>query len=337
MAKNQQPSGETVVDRLLHSTDPSIVLRTRLEILGESLRSKRVGEIQEQISRSDRVRTLLSELLKNGTLPWHPYSKWYGAHWVLSSLADLGHPGGDKSLIALREQVYAWLFSESHLELSRKRDPCSDPQDGIHGAVRAHASMEGNALYYLTKLGLSDDRTRVLSDTLVDWQWPDGGWNCDRRPKAHSSSFTESLWPLRGLVHYTSSSATKRSYRDAIEKAVEFFLQRKLHKRMKDGTIINKAFTKLRYPCYWHYDILFALKVMKEAGRLKDERCLDAISVLKSKKLDDGGFPAEGAYYRVSKSRKALTGRSTVSWGGTSRESMNEFVTVDALSVLADM
>lgn len=265
---------------------------------------------------SDRFRSLLSERQKDGSLPWHPYSKWYGAHWILSSLADLYYPSGDSSLIPPREQVFEWLTSGAHHKDIRK-----------HGElVRAHASMEGNAVYYLTKLGLSDDRTRALVDKLVEWQWPDGGWNCDQSSTAHTSSFTESLWPLRGLVHFSSIPANKRkSFRGAIEKSVEYFLQRKLFKRLSDGSIINENFTKLHFPCYWHYDILSGLKVMKEAGYAGDERCSDAISLLKSKRLEDGGFHSEAAYYRVFESHRSTSGRSLVNWGGKSRKRMNEF------------
>jgi len=209
--------GEDMVDSLLHSADPSIVLRTRIEILGESLLTKAVKENQSKVSRSDRVLSLLSERGEDGTLPWNPYAKWYGAHWILSSLADLCYPRGDKSLVPLREQVYEWLFSEAHQETIREH----------RGLIRAHVSMEGNAIYYLSKLGLSDDRTRALADLLVEWQWPDGGWNCDKRSTAHTSSFNESLWPLRGLVYFSSLSGKKESYSDVIEKAAEYFLQRK--------------------------------------------------------------------------------------------------------------
>jgi hypothetical protein len=316
---------EGVVDLLLHSSDPSIVLRTRIEILEESLVSKAVKENQSKVSRSDRVLSLLSERRENGTLAWHPYAKWCGAHWILSSLADLCYPKGDKSLEPLREQVYDWLFSKAHRETIIKR----------HGLIRAHASMEGNAIYYLSKLGLSDDRTRALGDQLAEWQWPDGGWNCDKRSTAHTSSFSESLGPLRGLVYFSSLPGKKESYRDFIEKAAEYFLQRKLYKRLTNGKIIEEKFAVLHYPCYWHYDILFGLKVMRETGYIKDERCASAISLLQSKKLADGGFPAEAAYYRVFK--RQGPGRSLVNWGGTSHDRMNEFVTIDALSVLASV
>jgi hypothetical protein len=320
---------EDVIKKLLDSKEPSIRLRTRTEILGEPIESHSIQESQGEVRRSERVRLLLSER-KSGVLPWHPYAKWYGAHWVLSTLADLQYPKEGKSFVPLREQVYEWLFSREHLEYVKRHETYSGPVFKARGLFRAHASMEGNAVYYLSKLGLADDRTKTLADRLVEWQWPDGGWNCDRRSEARTSSFAESLLPLRGLANYSTKG--RHAYRDVVERAAEFFLQRRLFKRKRDGRVINAKFLKLHYPCYWHYDILFGLKVMKESCFIKDERCNEAISLLKSKRLGDGGFPAEEAYYRVSK--RPATGRSLVGWGGESNRNMNEFVTCDALSVL---
>ena len=323
---------DEVTQRLLNSDEPSIRLRTRVEILGESLSDREAAESLERVKHSARVRRLLSER-KDGKIAYHPYSKWYGAHWVLASLADMRYPFGDKTLIPLREQVYEWLFSKQHLEYVKRHETYAGPVMSVRGLVRAHASMEGNTIYYLTELGLADERTDALADRLVEWQWPDGGWNCDKEPEAHTSSFTESLLPLRGLAKY--AQLHKGKHDGVVRRAAGFFLDRGLYKRKRDGRIISEKFTKLHYPCYWHYDVLFGLKVMMEAGFLRDRRCTDVITLLRSKRLEDGGFPAEEAYYRCTKRR--VTGFSTVNWGGTSRHRMNEFVTCDALSVLNAM
>ncbi len=323
-------SVEAVIERLLASDDPSVRLRTRLEILGESTGSSGVRKLREEVRHSARVNLLLSEH-RSGVLLCHPYAKWYGAHWVLATLADLGYPKGDESLLPLREQVYVWLFSKGHMEYVSKHEVLAGPYVKIRGLVRAHASLEGNAVYYLHALGLDDKRTRELAERLLDWQWPDGGWNCDKRTKAHTSSFTESLLPLRGLALH--SAARGGALHESVERAAEYFLERKLFKRRRDGRVISERFTKLHYPCYWHYDILFGLKVMKETGFIGDERCADALSLLKSKRLEDGGFPAEEAYYQATPSAKSR--RSLVGWGGVNQKRMNEFVTCDALGVLA--
>ena len=141
----------------------------------------------------------------------------------------------------------------------------------------------------------------------------------------------ESLIPIRALVLYEKLSGDPKA-RECYHRASDIFLKRRLYKRVKDGKVMDKDFTVLHYPCYWQYDILFGLKVMGEAGFLQDTRCADALDLLESKRLPDGGFPAEGKYYQVTE--KKVSGRSVYNWGGTSKKRMNEFVTIQALSVL---
>jgi len=310
-----------IIDKLLSSEEPSVRFKVLVNVLGRKLESAEIKKLQEEIRKSTRVKLLLSERRKDGKIPVHPYAKWYGAHWVLATLADIGYPSGDKSLIPLREQVLAWLFSEEHRKHIKT----------IDGRTRRCASQEGNALFSLLTLGLTDTRTEELAEHLVKWQWPDGGWNCDRDPKAVNSSFWESLIPLRALALHARLTGKKES-REAAKRAAEVFLKRRLYKRQRDGKIMVGDFVELHYPCYWRYDILFGLKVMAEAGFIGDKRCYDALELLESKRLSDGGFPSEGKYYRVTD--KKTTGRSLVDWGGTSKKRMNEFVTADALYVL---
>jgi hypothetical protein len=259
----------------------------------------------------------------------HAYQKWAGAHWVLASLADNFYPPGDGSLAPLREQEYDWLLSPDHLKKALQI---------IDGRARRCASQEANCVYSLLALGLDDERTDVLARRLLDWQWPDGGWNCDKRPEAHNSSFMETLIPLRALALYARVRKDDAA-QAAVARAASVFLKRRLFKRQSDGTVIQEEFTKLHYPCYWHYDILFGLKVMAEAGLVRDPRCADALDLLESMCLPDGGFPATGRYFRVydpSLGGAAGPGTDLYDWGPQSAKKMNEFVTVDALFVLRE-
>lgn len=303
------------------SGEPSIRYKVLVNVLDEDSKSNKIKKLQEEIKLSPRVKLLLSERDKNGKIPCHPYRKWYGAHWVLSMLADLSYSVGDESLIPLREQVYEWLFSNKHEKKIKS----------IEGQVRRCASQEGNALYYLLSLSLADALTEELARRLMKWQWSDGGWNCDKNPKAINSSFMETLLPLRGLALYAKLAGDSNA-KNAVKKAGEIFLKRKMYDIKPRNRWRKEDFIKLHYPCYWHYDILFGLKVMAEAGFIGDERCHDALELLESKRLLDGGFPAEGTYYKVR--QKRTTGYSLVDWGGASKKRMNEFVTADALYVL---
>lgn len=163
------------------------------------------------------------------------------------------------------------------------------------------------------------------------WQWPDGGWNCDRKPEAIHSSFWESHIPLRGLSAYARLTGDDKA-RAAVERAAELFLKRGLYRRRSDGKTMNPQFIRLHYPCYWRYDILFALKIMMEAGFILDPRCGDALDLLESKRLPDGGWAAEQRFY--STSPKAQSGAELVSWGPVGSKRMNEWITADALAVL---
>jgi len=180
-------------------------------------------------------------------------------------------------------------------------------------------------------LGFVTEETHRLAECLLRWQWPDGGWNCDRKPEAVHSSFWESLVPLRGLALYAKVTGNAE-VRSAVERAAEIFLKRRLYRRQRDDRIMNPQFVRFHYPCYWRYDILSALKVMAEGGFVSDARCGEALDLLVSKELPDGGWPAEERLY--TNSDRPASGRELVSWGGVSKKRMNEWVTADALTVL---
>ena len=71
---------------------------------------------------------------------------------------------------------------------------------------------------------------------------------------------------------------------------------------------------------------------MAELGLLGDPRCAEALDLLESKRLPDGGWPAEAKYYATA--AEVRSGTTAVDWGGTSRKHMNPWVTVQAMSVL---
>jgi hypothetical protein len=124
----------------------------------------------------------------------------------------------------------------------------------------------------------------------------------------------------------------KAEAKAAATRASEIFLSRSLFKRRSDGACMKTEFAKLHYPLYWHYDILFGLRVMAETGHLDDPRCGPALDLLEQKRLPDGGWPAESRYYSVSQDIKLNA--DYVDWGGVSKKRMNPWVTADALSVL---
>lgn len=327
----------SMIDRLLASNEPSIRYKVRVNVLCEPEDSRTILDLRGEIKRSARARALLADRDETGRLlpVRHVYAKWKGAHWVVASLADIGYPRADSELAPIIGQVLdcwlhpLWLAEEDcGSRLPRHRELAVPI---INGRARRCASQQGNALFSAVRLGFLDDRCRQLAQLLQRWQWPDGGWNCDRRPEAAVSSFWESLIPLRALSEYSRKTGDPDS-QAAAARAAEVFLCRRLFRRQSDGEAMNPDFLKLHYPCYWRYDILFGLKVMAEAGFITDSRCQDALDVLESKRLADGGWPAEARFYSTTDGH--TSGSERVSWGGVSKTRMNEWVTADALYVL---
>lgn len=188
-----------------------------------------------------------------------------------------------------------------------------------------------------SRLGLADDPIAMkLASSLIEWQWPDGGWNCDPATDARHSSFYETLATLWGLNEYFRATSD-RDAGVAVSRASEFFLKHRLFRSCTNGETINPEWLKLHYPLYWHYDILQALRVLGLADKLRDPRTTEALDVVESKRSKDGAWRAEGYYWRPRVWAKptygSLPGPNTevVDWG---REGPNEMITLNSLRVL---
>ncbi len=281
--------------------------------------SPEVRALQARILKGPRVRVLLSGQRPNGGFGVHPYQKWTGAHWRLVSLVELGIPSGNKKAIAAANQVLGWLGGKSHLDSIKK----------IRGRTRRCASQEGNALAVCSRIGMANDpRVVRLAESIIEWQWPDGGWNCDKKPQANHSSFYESLVPLWGLIEYHKATGQKRTLQSAL-RASELFLRHHLFRSEGTGEVIDKEWLKLHYPLYWHYDVLQALKVLSSVGVIKDKRAEEALDIVQGKRGSDGLWRAEGFFwYPPGKKRSNV---EVIDW---SRKGPNDMITLNALRVL---
>jgi hypothetical protein len=317
-----------VVEVLLATDEPAVVLATRRNVLGEP--ASRLRDLEEQVRNSTRARALIAAVY-----PGNVYAKWHGAHWVLADLADLGYPGKANELTGLRDRVADhWLDPRYYVEYEPRSKSDVYGREGVplmEGRYRRCGSQQGNALRSMVRLGLADERADQLAERLLHWQWPDGGWNCDRNPSADTASFMETLTPMRGLAAYAAWRQDETA-KAAARAAAEVFLSRGLFQRRRDGQPMDPSFLKLHYPLYWHYDVLGGLTAMAEMDLLGDQRCEAALDLLESKRLGDGGWAAEAKFYSTSK--KAPSNTAAVDWGGTSTKRMNPWVTVQALSVL---
>lgn len=239
----------------------------------------------------------------------HPYAKWRGAFWRLASLVELGVGAWHEPALRALDEALAWLDTPAH----RTRPV-------IEGRVRRCATQEGLGLVAAVHLGLAaDERVERLAETLVASQWPDGGWNCDRRPEASHSSFHESWAAIRGLWAYGEHEAARRG--------VEFLLRHRVYCSERTGEP-HAHLMRLRRPHYWHYDVLVGLTTLARTVGLDDERTAPALDLLRSKRTADGRWRTEGRWWKRPGSKGSNI--EAVDWGAAA----DELLTVECLAVL---
>jgi hypothetical protein len=247
----------------------------------------------------------------------HPYgNKWKGAHWRLVILVELGvlRP---PELQPLVDQVLSWIAAPRLRVV-------------VAGRERRHASMEGNALAVCSRLGLARDaRVTLIKDLILESQWPDGGWNCDRRRQAVHSSFHESLATLWGLIEYTKATADPQTAA-AAGRAANFFLRHSLFRSEQTGRVADREWLKLHFPPYWHYDILQALLILSRLDVIDDPRCAEALDLLEAKRRPDGTWQPGGRRYWRREGPERVNG-DLIDWG---YHGPNQMLTLNALRVL---
>ncbi len=304
---------------LMDSDESSVRYLTLTELLDQAADSPEVARTRAQILQGPWMRALLAGQEPDGGFGVHPYKKWTGAHWRLVSLVELGISADEPRARAAADQVLGWLTGNSHRRRVQR----------INGLTRRCASQEGNALAVCCRLGLADDpRVEYLAASLLEWQWPDGGWNCDKAEGARHSSFYESLAPLWGLIEYHRVTDDADCGK-AVKRTAEFFLKHQLFRSDRTGEVINPEWLQLHYPLYWHYDILQALTILSRWEPLTDPRVLEALETLEEKRLADGGWQPEGFYWWPPGKRASNV--EVVDWG---RAGPNLMITLNVLRVL---
>jgi hypothetical protein len=304
---------EQAIDWLLASDEPAIRGMARRDLLDEAdpadLRRVTEGPI---------VRALLAGQWRDGSFGVHPYRKWTGAHWRLVSLVELEVPPGEPRAMAALETVLDWLTAPRYRASRRRSD----------GVILSDASMEGNALAVTCRLGKADDRRASrLAELLMEWQWPDGGWNCDARASGRRSSFHESHASMSGLFEFARATGDPAA-RDAADRTAELFLSHRIFRRQGSGEPIHPSWVVLHYPPYWHYDVLQAMHLLRRMGHAGDERATDALDLLEQRRMPDGRWQAGAHWWQPPGSPRTP---EAVDWG---RGAPSQMVTLNVLRIL---
>ena len=283
------PSDESVIPWLLDS-DPSI----RWQVMRD-LTDAAAGEVAAERARvategaGARLLALQTDDGKWGGVAWN--HGWDSTMHVLTLLREMGlDPATDAARHAVdlvRDRV-TWQGCGPR-EADRNRfftgevEPCINAQVAAAGA------------YFRQDVG-------GLIERLLGEQLADGGWNCDAPDTSTRSSFNTTICVLEALLEYAQAGGAGERVTAARLRGQEYLLDRRLFRRRSTGEVIERdrksgmSWLHFAYPTWWHYDVLRGLDYLRRAGVEPDERVIEAIDLVASKRDDQGRWPLETRY-----------------------------------------
>jgi hypothetical protein len=279
----------TVIDWLLDS-DPSIrwqVMRDLTDAPAEEVAAERARVCTDGVGA--RLLALQADDGRWGGAAWN--RGWDSTMHVLMLLRDMGlDPASDQARQAVglvRDRV-TWKGCgppecDGHAFFEGEIEPCIN---GQVGAVGAYFGQD----------------VRGIVDRLLSEQLPDGGWNCEAPNRSTRSSFNTTICVLEALLAYERAGNGTPAVTEARHRGQEYLLERRLLRRRSTGQLIerdrkgNGSWTCFVFPTWWHYDVLRGLDYLRSAGVTPDERIVEAIELVASKRDGDGRWLLETRY-----------------------------------------
>lgn len=139
------------------------------------------------------------------------------------------------------------------------------------------------------------DRLAAGVAFLLAQQLPDGGWNCDLWKGATHGSVHTTLSVLEALAAFDRvrrSDATTHAAR----RGRAFLGAHALYRSCRTGEVIDGAFLRPHFPCWWHYDVLRALTHFAAVGAPRDPALEDGVERLRERQAADGRWRAAAQY-----------------------------------------
>ncbi|MCX6590014.1 MAG: hypothetical protein NTZ56_00690 [Acidobacteria bacterium] len=278
-----------VIEWLLDS-DPSIRWQVMRDLIGAP--GEQVSEERAKVAAEGVGAKLLSLQGADG--------RWGGAAWnrgwdstmhVVMLLRDLGldpASGPARRAVNLVRDRVSWKgcgppVCDSNAFFEGELEPCINAQVAAVGAY------------------FSQDVASIIARLLAE-QLPDGGWNCEAANGSTRSSFNTTICVLEALLAYERSAGDSSAVTEARLRGQTYLLERRLFHRLSTGEVIERdrkggaAWTSFAFPTWWHYDVLRGLDYLRSAGVAYDERMVEAIKLVASKRDRDGRWPLETRY-----------------------------------------
>jgi hypothetical protein len=283
----------------LLSSSPWGQYRTRLDLLGETERSKDVKAARQAMLDHPQVQALVSELRD---WPGPPLTRHNDARHLLHKLvfiSDLGLRATDPGVEQIVDRVLDHQSAEGAFQL-KVNIPThfgGTGQDQLAWMLCDTPSI----VYALVKLGVKDRRVKAAAKYLAGLI-RDNGWPCAATPelgKFHGPGRRSDPCPyanlitLKALAQFAEWHDSDVCHRGA-ETLLSLWQQRKEQRPYLFG--MGTDFARLKAPLIW-YDLLHVTEVLTQFEWLRrDKRVSEMVSIVKAKADDQGRFTPESIW-----------------------------------------
>jgi hypothetical protein len=275
--------GENVIIEWLLAGDPSLRWQAMADLLG--MPQERVAAERARVATEGWGAQLLATQDPDGCWAGSLYSpKWTSTTYTLLLLERLGLARGDARALAGCRQLWdraRWYGDGLNLAKSIR-----EPETCITGMLVLLAAAFGH----------DDPRVDSTVGWLVGQQLADGGWNCEsiRRGSTHGS-FHTSITVLEALAAYERWGGSV-PVASAMKAGRQFFLDHRLYRSHRSGTVVDPAFARFPFPPQWHFDIMRGLEHFRAAGADRDDRLGEAVDEVRRARRADGTWPRYRPY-----------------------------------------
>ena len=103
---------------------------------------------------------------------------------------------------------------------------------------------------------------------------------------------------MKALSEYNKRYGGSEELKSKLNQGLEYILEHEVYKKLSNGKPIEDSIIKNFYPYTYKSNLVEILTLLKENGLLEDNRCLDAINILKKKQRPDGFWHADVSYMK---------------------------------------
>ena len=272
-------------------------------IQDSALTLKKAHEKGEYVSR-EQVQEMLAQSELMGRLLTDPKQKpntFVGLRayeWRLLELSEI-------PFTHTLEKVQIWL----DLLVGKSSIPEGFSLTGERdGVLACHNAMVTTILIKIEY----DDRDTVDAGIrwIVDYQSVERGKECTWAGKDLFTRFGGCMKKIPcfygvvksmvALTEYKKRFEGSKTFDSKLNQGLEYILKHKVFKRLSTGEPIESSIIENFYPYTYKSNIIEILSLLKANDLLGDERCSEAIEILKRKQRSDGFWQADRAYMKTS-------------------------------------